>query len=339
MIQKEELPLAPADIQKLRKQILPIFLFPIAFAVIVTFIFNFVLNDTEGMGFDGVFTYVIIAFGVFFLGIIGYMIWSIATDLSRGIKHRITGLVTNKRLDINTSNSSVGSGRRGSRTKTTRSYYVYLEDEEFKMDFLEYNRVKVGDRVVMEKAPKSTLTLSLKTIETRKVEEVEEDERVEQQFIDAEIQELKFSEKDSEALQRAYQTDLKRKVTWMLPFLFIVGSFLISDYWSLLIFLFPLVIIPIVQLIKLINRVKHYAKDKAHGHKIGVTALVEDKLTITSNRASGKNLLKTSWKSIAVSPLIYDKLQKGDKIIIFKSKYDKKPMSLMGLDKQELYLV
>lgn len=339
MIEKEELPLSSEDISKLRKQVLPILLFPIAFAVIVYFMFSFVLNDTEGMGLDGVFTYVIIGFGLFFLGIIGYMVWSIATDLNRGIKYRITGLVTNKRLDINTSNSSVGSGRHGSRTKTTRSYYVYLGDEEFKMDFLEYNRVKVGDRVVMEKAPKSTLTLSLKTIETRKVEEVEEDERVEQQFIDAEIQELKFSEKDSEALKRAYQTDLKRKVTWMLPFLFIVGSFLLSDYWSLLIFLFPLVIIPIVQLIKLINRVKNYAKDKAYGHKIGVTAVVEDKLTITSNRASGKNLLKTSWKSINVSPVIYDKLNQGDKIIIFKPKYSKNPMSLMGLDRQELYLV
>ena len=337
MIEKEELQLSREDISKLKKQILPVLLFPIAFAVIVYFMFSFVLNDTEGMGLDGVFTYVIIAFGLFFLGVIGYMVWSLVTDLNRGIKYRITGRVTDKRLDIKTSNS--GSARHGSRTKTTRSYYVYLEEEEFKMTYADYSRVKVGDLMVMEKAPKSTLTLSLETIETREVEEVRDEERVEQRFIDAEIQELKFNEKDLEALKKIYQADLKRKAFFMAPFLFIISSFIISDYWSLLVFLFPLVLIPIVQLIKLIDRMKLYAKDKAYGHKIGVTAVVEDKLTITSNRASGKSIIKTSWKSINVAPLIYDKLNQGDKIIIFKPKYSKNPISLMGLDKQELYFV
>lgn len=339
MIQKEELQLAPEDIQKLRKQVLPILLFPIAFGVIVYFMFNFVLSDTEGMGIDGVFTYVIIGFAVFFLAIIGYMVWTIATDLSRGIKYRMTGLITDKRLDINTSNRSSGSGRHGSRTKTTKSYYVYLDDEEFKMDFQDYSRVKVGDRVVMEKAPKSSFTLSIKTIETRDVETVKEEGQIAQRYVNTQIKEVRFNDKDRQALNRAYQADLKRKLLWMTPFVLIVISFITSDYWSLLVIMFPLVLVPLVQLLKLVKRVNAYTKDKAHDHKQGTTAIIEDKQTITSNSASGKNILKTTWGTISVSTLIYDKLQKGDKILIFKSKYDKKPMSLMDFDKQEFYLV
>lgn len=337
MIQKEELPLTREDIQQLRKQILPILLFPVAFIIIVALMFNTVLGDMEDVVFDGVFIYIIIAFGVFFLGVIGYMAWSFTTDINRGIKYKVTGIVTNKRLDINSHKR--GSARHGAQTRTTRNYYVYLDDEEFKMDFADYNRVKVGDKVVMEKAPKSMLTFSINTIETRDEVEVLEEELVDEEYISAEIQEVQFSEQDSAALNRKYQADLKRKLFWMAPFVFIIVSFAANGYSSLLVFLFPLVIIPIVQLAKLMKRVNTYGKDKAHGHKIGITAVIEDKLTITSNRTRGKNMIKTTWRSISVDPVLYDKLNTGDKIIFFKPKYDDKPLSLMGLDKQEHYLV
>jgi uncharacterized membrane protein len=207
------------------------------------------------------------------------------------------------------------------------------------MNFKDYGSVKVGDRVVMEKAPKSTFTLSVKTIETRDDETVRVEEQIGQRYVKTQVKEVKFNQKDKEALKRAFQSDLKLKILWMTPFVLIAISLVTSGYWGVLVIMFPLILVPLNQLRLLIKRVNLYRKDQAHEFKEGITAMVEDKVTITSNRASGKNMLKTTWGNISVSTELYDKLEQGDKIIIFKPKYDKKPMSLLGLDKQEYYLV
>ena len=74
-------------------------------------------------------------------------------------------------------------------------------------------------------------------------------------------------------------------------------------------------------------------------HKKGVAALVEDKLTITSNRRSNSNRIRTTAGTLVVNTVLYDKLSVGDGITIFKTQFGDVPLSLLTMDQEECYLV
>ncbi|WP_132644002.1 hypothetical protein [Roseivirga ehrenbergii] len=81
-----------------------------------------------------------------------------------------------------------------------------------------------------------------------------------------------------------------------------------------------------------------YNNAKLYGYKIGHTALVEDKLTFTSNRSGNVNRVVTTRGTINVNTLLYDKLSVGDKVILFAPKQGKRYLSLITLDKEEFHL-
>ena len=81
-----------------------------------------------------------------------------------------------------------------------------------------------------------------------------------------------------------------------------------------------------------------YIRNKGYAHKRGVTALVEDKLTVTGNRRRGVNKVITTKGTLPVSTVLYDQLSVGENIIIFFPKYGKQPLSIMKLNKEEFYL-
>lgn len=327
---KEEIPLEPKDIRKLKLQLLPLMIFPAALIAILSFIFNFVLD-----GADDFMTYPFLAVGVFILGIIVFMAYSFITDIRGGIKHRISGAVTDKRLNVS---SKTRAGQHRS-SRTTKSYFLYIDHEEFQVDYKDYSKTRVGNEVIIEKAPKSKLTLFLKVLDQKDELLPTEHQHKDNAYLRTKMQETLFSEADTLALKKGLQTDLRRKITWMLPFAFFIFTIVGSEFTSLLIVLFPLVIIPGVQMFLIVKRVLTYFKDKAHGYKEGITAMVEDKLTITSNRHANKNTVRTTWKPLQVSTVLYDKLEPGDKIIIFKPKHGKNPLSIVTKDGEETYFV
>ncbi|MEL6559293.1 MAG: hypothetical protein AAFQ94_13975, partial [Bacteroidota bacterium] len=140
-----QLPLEPQDIKKLRKQLIPVLIFPFFVVGIFYLIFTFVFKNADGFLANGIALYVMIGFGIFFLGIIAYIAWAFFYDIRVGVKNRITGLVTDRQLNINTSHRTTSNSK--SSTRTTRHYYVFIDDIKYKVGFDTYNSVKTGDRI------------------------------------------------------------------------------------------------------------------------------------------------------------------------------------------------
>lgn len=342
---KEQLPLTPEDIGKLRKQLIPMLIFPFAVVAMFAVFYKLAFKNMDDSFFqDGISEKIFMGFAVLFLSILGYMVWTSVIDIKRGFKYRITGVVTDKRLNIQTSSShGSGGGRSGSSrtsSSTTRHYYLYINDEEFSVDYKEYTRVKVGSSVVMDRAPKSRLTLSLNILSKEQEDpQATNQNRAENiKFLESEMQEERFNDADFHALKQIFRTYTKRKLLFMLPFVVIVFGMITNGLIGFLIVLFPLFVVPLWQGVSAMRRWGEYIRNKGYAHKRGVTALVEDKLTVTGNRRKGTNKVITTRGTLAVSTVLYDSLSVGEKIIIFFPKYGKQPLSIMKLNKEEFYL-
>lgn len=330
------LPLEPQDLKKLRKQLIPMLIFPFFVAGIFFLIFTFVFKDL-GNGFfvEGVSLYMMIGFGLFFMGIIGYMIWGFFYDIRQGIKYQILGTVTDKQLSIS---KSSGAGTRSSSSRTTRSYYIFVDDIKYKMDYAGYNRVQIGDQIEMEKAPKSGVTFKLEVLEQTATQATRESATIDRSYLNTKLEPAALTATDLKHLRKQHLGFVQRRVLMNFPLLFIAGSLILSDMASLLIFLFPIPIIIGVAFYRTMRATTWYFKNKSEGQKLGTTALVEDKLTITHNRAATKYQVKTSAETLSVTEEAYEQLSKNDKLVIFKPMFGKTPLSVMTMDQNEYYL-
>ncbi|NDV42447.1 hypothetical protein [Flagellimonas sediminis] len=81
------------------------------------------------------------------------------------------------------------------------------------------------------------------------------------------------------------------------------------------------------------------AIDLRRGIKHRISGKIMDKLTITSNRRSNSNAIRTTQGTITVNTVLYDKLSVGDGITIFMTQYGNRPISLLTMDQEEFYLV
>ncbi len=301
-------------------------------------------NMDESFFQDGISEKIFMGFAVLFLSILGYMVWSSVIDIKRGFKYRVTGVVTDKRLNIQTStrHSSAGgrSGSSGTSFSTTKHYYLYINDEEFPVDYKNYTRVKVGSHVVMDRAPKSRLTLSL-TVMSKEEEypKTSTDMLAENvKFLERQMQEERFNDNDFHALKQIFKVQTRKRLLFMLPFVVIVFGMISNGLTGFLIIMFPLFVIPLWQGVNAMRRWGEYIKNKGYAHKRAVTALVEDKLTVTGNRRRGVNKVITTRGTLAVSTVLYDQLNVGERVIIFFPRYGKQPLSVMKLNKEEFYL-
>ncbi|MGB3467502.1 MAG: hypothetical protein WBA74_19610 [Cyclobacteriaceae bacterium] len=335
----EEVSLEAGDIKKLRRQFLPMLIFPVAAGAIFYFIFNFVISDFgDSFSEGGVFVYIFILFGLFFFGIIAYIIWSYAADLKKGIKQRITGVVTDKNLYIKRT-TSTGAGRRnGSSTKTTKYYYVFIDNIKYTMDYRSYNNVTVGDTIRYDRAPKSGLTLDIQILEDAETPQIIEAKAIDLSYLQTKIEPVELTAEDLRAMKRSMLTSMRRKFAWMVPSLLIIFSLVSAGLSGLLIFLFPIVIIAGVQFYKIIRYFLNYQRNKSNGMKHGETAIVTDKVTVTSNRASERYQVNTSIGGISVNKSAYDVLNNNDRVIIWRPAFGRNKLSVVTMDKNEYYL-
>ncbi|WP_323756352.1 hypothetical protein [Roseivirga sp.] len=341
---KEQLPLAPEDIKRLRKHLIPMMIFPFMvvamFGLFVSFIFEDFVDSFAGDTFGKI---MIVVFGALFFGVIGYMLWSATVDLKRGFKYRITGKVTDKRLNVHTSTTTGSGGSRGSTgtsTKTTKSYFLYIDGEECSVEYKDYSRTKVDSYVVLDRAPRSKLTLKLTEVEPADFDRkaAEEQETENKKFLESRIQEVRLSDRDLEAIKSIYTAEKNKRFQFMAPVLIFDLLLIANGIWTFVVVIFPLLLVPLYQFYKIIRSYMRYNNGKLYGYKIGHTALVEDKLTFTSNRSGNVNRLVTTKGTINVNTILYDKLSVDDKIILFAPKQGKHHLSLITLDKEEFYL-
>lgn len=337
---KEKLPLNEQDINKIRNHLIPILVFP--FLVVGLFYGFYCLfwSDSQFLQ-DKTGQYMLIGFSVFFFGIIAYMISTTVIDLRWGFKHRITGKITDKKLDVRTSTTHSSNGKTGSSSTTTsRYYYVDIDGVRYSIESQHFGKLKVGNEVTMEKAPKSNVTLLLEVRENdelppEKSAEADNDKR---SFLSSTPKNIPFNQNDFKALKKGFMAKAKLRLIWFLPPMLIALSLVVNGMQAFLVFLFPLVLIPGYQLWKFSREFRQYNSNKQYAYKAGIPAIVQDKSKYAYN-GKGSNNVSTSQGTIKVKDELYAKLTVGDKIILYKLAKGKQVLSVLTADKEEVYLL
>src|SRR5690606_36983845 len=123
-----------------------------------------------------------------------------------------------------------------------------------------YGKVKVGNRVVLEKAPKSHLTLLLEVDDADGLSSVlpTEADDSNSQFLDGTPKKAYFKQEDFKALKRGFMAKQKIRLMWFLPTTLIALSLVWNGMQAFLVFLFPLVLIPAYQLWKFVRELNQY---------------------------------------------------------------------------------
>ncbi|MDY0090904.1 MAG: hypothetical protein RBR78_11140 [Flavobacteriaceae bacterium] len=335
---KEKLPLNEQDIKKLRKYLLPTILFPVVVIGMFYAFFSIFFKDT-GFFQDKIGLYMLVGFSVFFFGIIAWMIWGYAIDLRRGFKYRIEGIITDKELRVHTSTSHSSGSKTGSAntsSSTTRHYSVYIDGVQYSIEQEHYGKLKVGAAIIIEKAPKSHLTLFLEVGKTdelppEKSIEADDDKR---KFLSSTPRKVYFTQDDFKALKRGFWGKAKFRLIVISAMAFFVVPFMVGDLSIMLVFLFPLMLIAVYQFWKFNKEWRLYYRNKQYAYKEGIPAIVQDKSKY--NRSS---YVKTSQGTIKVNEELYRKLNVGDKIILYKPAKGKQILSVTTADNKEIYVM
>lgn len=325
IVMKEKRPLSQEDRRQLRSKFRQMVFFTLLIgAVFSVFLYYFMgdvmahtLKDPWALGIIG-------CFALIFCSVLGYLIWSWFIDLKRGFKYRIQGTVTNKRIDVR---KTGGAGTR-SKSRTTRHYYLEVDGEAFTVDCMDYTQVRVGDRVVMDKAPKSNQTLNLKVENVMLDAERDRAKQEEALFLQQQFRKEPMTQQDFDVLKRKLWRVLRTKLIFMSPLLLIIFMLVYSHMGGLLLFLFPIPIIVAVQGIGMAKRIYVYHKNRREAHKIKVPALVVDKREMTGNGHNANAQLQTTWGNLAVDLKIYQSIAVGSQIYVYKMPYGKVPLAL-----------
>ena len=339
---KEKLPLNEQDINKIRNHLIPILVFPFLAVGMFYGFYSLFWSDSQFLQ-DKTGQYMLIGFSVFFFGIITYMISTTVIDLRRCFKHRITGKITDKKLDVRTSTTHSSNGKTGSsssHSSTSRHYYVYIDDVQYSIEQQYYGKLKVGNDVIMEKAPKSNITLLLEVTDANEISLVQSTETDDdnKQFLNSIPKKVPFKQEDFKALKRGFMAKQKIRVMWFLPTVLIALLLVWNGMQAFLVFLFPLVLIPAYQLWKFTRELSQYNSNKQYAYKEGIPAIVEDKSKYAYNGRASNNV-KTTQGYLKVNNQLYEKLNPGDTVTLFKPAKGKQVLSVLTVDKEELYLM
>lgn len=330
-MQKE---LSFSDKKKLRKKLWSgvfMALFVIGFFyVIFRFLSKSFLKSNDAFTYIPFFFFGII--GIFF-GVVLFMIFrGVIIDLQLGIKETYQGVISDKqhKVNIRSGTRNHGTGFRGSKSRggsTTHKYFITLDDVKHLVTFKMFKDIKVGDKVYFEKGPKSGTIFSYEVLSpTPKGTLVSENEnRLNRlSYHKHKIQEAPLSKIEIEKIKSFFRKKFSSRVFVLLFFGLPTLGLLISGYGSLLIFLFPLPLVILYQLYKLINLCIKYNKVLYEGKKLIISAYVIDKLrkSISKNGSKSSQItIETSYGAVNVSENVYDSINTSDEIIIHKAKY------------------
>lgn len=330
---QEKLPLTKQDIQKIRKNLYVVLLFPFLVAGVFYGFFS-LFFDTSNFFHDTISRIILIGFSAFFFFIIAYMASAFIIDLRRGYKNRITGTITDKKQQVTTTRSTttrVG----GSRSSTTRHYFVCIDDIQYPIEHKNYHNLQVGRQIILEKAPKSNLTLLLE-IATQVPLKLGITHT--NKHLQPKLERTAFGTEDFAALKRGLKATVKRRLFWLLPPLLIALSLVWNGMQAILVFLFPIVLIPAYQLWKIIQELKRYQSNKQYAFKEAIPAIIEDKTKYTHNGSISYHVL-TCQGTLKVDHSVFEKLKAGDELVLFKPAKGKQVLSVLTIDNEEFYLL
>jgi hypothetical protein len=291
-------------------------------------IYHFVLRDfSSGTdGFGAVPLVIFGIFGLFFLGIIGYMISQFLKDLNSGVKNCIEGVVEDKQLSIKKSTShSSGTGARSgrsSKTNTQRYYYMTVNGEQHKIEYPMYAKIKVGDTIYFEVTPSSKTILSYEIRQSAADTVSPTKMHHKSSYPTSRIRQAPLTREDREIIYEYYRKQLKRRLTYIVLFGLPVVGLLLNSLEGILLLIFPIPIILLYQIYKTVRLYFNYKKSMENVRKELVTTHIVDKLytTITHNgRQRVKYTLKTTYGNISIPEEYYKEFNTGDEIIAHKA--------------------
>lgn len=130
----EDKPLEPQELAKLKRGfwVIPVFL------VIFTGFFVFIFQVVKPV--DGPIFWVPVVFAVFFVGLMGYIIWGFTMDMIQKTKQVFQGLITKK--DIHH-----GAGKSKSRT-----YYLFFGEKRLRVEPYIFNKFEEGDLIELHRS-------------------------------------------------------------------------------------------------------------------------------------------------------------------------------------------
>jgi len=145
--EKERVPLRKADIELIQKRLGASYkVIWISFAVCVLI---------SGIGFyaTGFIGIPVVLFLVFlmFTGIFLYSISQFKRDLSSGLKHKISGLLTNKDIEVSPNPKS-----------RAKSYYFYIGTEKVRVPQAQYDLFPIADEITVYLALHSKMVLEIR---------------------------------------------------------------------------------------------------------------------------------------------------------------------------------
>ena len=306
-------------------------------------IYHFVLRDfSSGTdGFGAVPLVIFGIFGLFFLGIIGYMISQFLKDLNSGVKNCIEGVVEDKQLSIKKSTShSSGTGARSgrsSKTSTQRYYYMTVNGEQHKIEYVMYSKIKVGDTIYFEITPSSKTILSYEIRQSAADTVSPTKMHHKSSYPTSRIRQAPLTREDREIIYEYYRKQLKRRLTYIVLFGLPVVGLLLNSLEGILLLIFPIPLILLYQIYKTVRLYFNYKKSMENGRKELVTTHIIDKLytTITHNgRQRVKHTLKTTYKNISIPENFYSDFDTGNEITVHKALY--LPV-VVGIAKDDFY--
>jgi len=323
MIQKQ---FTKNDRTKLLKKLAFMSVFILVVIGIFTFIYTKVLRDfnsnDDGFGYIPLVIFGI--FGLFFAGIIGYMSWVFISDLKNGVKNCFEGIIEDKRLNVkHTSSMRSEAGKSGRKTSTKRSYYIIIDETKHEIEYGMYINVNAGDHVYFEVAPKSNVILSYEVLEKVVQQSTRQITRYRAgNYPDSKIRQTALTPQDKDILKGIQKLQMKSRLRTVLFLGLPIFGLLFSGLGSLLVFIFPLPIVFIFQLYKLVKLYLKHKKSETIRRKNLVTTQVVDKsfTTVSHNgNTRQKYTLKTTYKPILVSEIIYEKIESVDEITLHET--------------------
>ncbi|MCE7996657.1 MAG: hypothetical protein HEP71_32125 [Roseivirga sp.] len=310
--------LSPEEAKMLRQRLWAIGVF-----ALISGVMFYVFFTQVGISFaDGGF-YAFLIFGVFFFGVLVYIISGPVRDLFKGTKQVIQGVVTDKHRY---KSSKTGKGRKGSNSKP--KYYLHFGDKKFYVEYKHFAAVNVGEKVELHYAQHSNVSLELVSLSGHKEPAREEEKKtLREQIFEWNEQrenlprkELVMSHEDVRLLKK-YRN---KTIGFNLSFVFIGGFMCVAFTVGAL--LWWVMIFPSLLLLLLVfffargalRTQRKYRRDVDLGIKVAVKTKILDKQKHTR---SGKGfLVETELGTHAVSAHTYEVLQPQEDAIVFMAK-------------------
>lgn len=298
----------------------------LAFAIffVIAGILTAVFFTKAQFDFSGPELYPLLAFGLFFVAIIVYMVLGVTRDLYAGVKQVITGEVTDKQRHKSSKTKGRGKTSSGSKPK----YYLYFGDKKYYVEHEHYKQVSVGDEVELHYAQYAGLSLDLVNLSREDKDTPKEEEKSLRDQLrewtehkeSLSRKELVMSHADIKLLRKhrnkAMGTHLSLTFIGAFMFLaFLLGTLL---WWVMVfpcIFLFLWVVFFSARAFK---THKQYRKEVALGVKVAVKTKILDKQKHTG---SGKGyFVITDLGMHTIDKAAYELLDTQEDAIVFVGK-------------------